>query len=324
MAQSDPRVTEFSTEEIPEPDRIAYWREHYGHIMLRVDLEPKTGAVFQARNRALSLPGLQLLDGSSSPVRVSRRGEYLADGNDDVVLVINRMGSIAIESGGREQSLREGEAIVLCGGEPFSFNRQSLGRSFSLRVPRRLFEETVVSIDDALMRPIGSDQRALKLLENYVSWLLNSEGGIDSQLLHLSIRHVHDLLALTVGPAADFAETARTRGVRAARLKLAKTYIASRCHQRDITVRSIAVDLKVTPRYLQRLFEAHGTTFSEFLVRQRLALAHRLLCDPTAVRTSISCIAYDVGFGDLSYFNRSFRRQYGLTPREVRGDKARP
>ena len=83
---------------------------------------------------------------------------------------------------------------------------------------------------------------------------------------------------------------------------------------------TLAASLNVTPRYLQRLFESDGTTFSEYLMAQRLARAHRLLCESGASRTAISTIAYDVGFGDLSYFNRRFRRQYGLTPREVRGD----
>ena len=76
----------------------------------------------------------------------------------------------------------------------------------------------------------------------------------------------------------------------------------------------------MTPRYVQRLFEAEGTTFSEFLLQQRLARAHRLLCEPEASAAAISTIAYDVGFGDLSYFNRRFRRKFGMTPREVRGD----
>ena len=78
--------------------------------------------------------------------------------------------------------------------------------------------------------------------------------------------------------------------------------------------------LGVTPRYVQRLFESDGTTFSEFLVGQRLARAHRLLCEPNLGHMAISEIAYDAGFGDLSYFNRRFRRLYGLTPRDVRGD----
>ena len=146
--------------------------------------------------------------------------------------------------------------------------------------------------------------------------------SIDQQLRNVSVRHVQDLLALTVGPSADFADTARTRGLRAARLKLAKSYGASRRrHRREVSVGSLAATLNVTPRYVQRLFEADGTTFSEYLMEQRLARAHRLLCEPGASRTAISIIAYDVGFGDLSHFNRRFRRQYGLTPRELRGDK---
>jgi AraC-like DNA-binding protein len=50
----------------------------------------------------------------------------------------------------------------------------------------------------------------------------------------------------------------------------------------------------------------------------RLQLAHRQLSDPQLATCSISTIAYQVGFSDLSYFNRCFRRQFGATPSEVR------
>jgi AraC-like DNA-binding protein len=254
---------------------------------------------------------------------ISRRGQYLSDGNDDIMLAINRAGSVVVESAGRERSLRAGEAIILSGGEAASFHRISLGRSFTLRVPRATLETTLVSVEDAVMRPLPSDCGALRLLADYTGWLLNSGGSIDQQLLNLSIRHVQDLLALAIGPSADFAETARTRGLRAARLKLAKSYVVAHSRRRDISVATLASSLNVTPRYVQRLFEADGTTFSEFLIGQRLAWAHRLLCEPGSSQIAISTIAYDVGFGDLSYFNRRFRRQYGLTPRELRGDGAR-
>ena len=321
MTDLDSRIVEFSTNCIPEKDRIAFWREHYGHVMLRVDLEPARDAAFEARIASLALPGLQLMEASSSPAKISRRGRYLADGNDDIVVAVNQAGSVNIASGGRQQGLREGEAIVLSGGEAASFHRTSMGRSFTLRVPRAIFEHTVVSLDDALMRPIPADRGALRLLVDYAGWLLNAGSSIDQQLRNVSVRHVQDLLALAVGPSADFADTARTRGLRAARLKLAKSYLVAHSHRRNISVGTLAASLNVTPRYVQRLFEADGTTFSEFLIGQRLARAHRLLCEPSASQAAISTIAYDVGFGDLSYFNRRFRQQYGLTPREVRGDR---
>src|SRR5262249_8470270 len=232
-------------------------REYYGQVMMRVDLEPPRDMTFEARNRCLSLPGLQLLESASSPVKVSRGGPYLADGNDDVVLVIAGSGSIVINSGGREQGLSAGQAIALCGAEAASFHRVATGQSFTLRVPRAAFESTVVSVEDALMRPIA-DRGALSLMEDYAGWLMHA-GNVDQQLLALSVRHIQDLLALAIGPTSDFADTARTRGLRAARLKLAKSYIASNSHRHDLSVASLAASLNVTPRYVQRLFETDGT-----------------------------------------------------------------
>jgi len=46
MTNIGTRISEFSTDEIPEKDRIAYWREHYGQVMLRVDLEPARDRAF--------------------------------------------------------------------------------------------------------------------------------------------------------------------------------------------------------------------------------------------------------------------------------------
>lgn len=321
MTNFGTRIVEFSTDNVPEKDRISYWREHYGHVIVRAEVEPDLDTHFRASSRTLALPGLQMTEAASSPLRISRTGRFLADGNDDVIFAINRAGSCSVTMGGREQILRDGEAIVLSGGEPTSFHRVTEGGSFSLVVPRTMFESTVVSVDDALMRPIPAERGALKLLENYAGWLLNSGPTIDQQLLNLSIRHVQDLLALTIGPRAGFAQTARTRGLWAARLKLAKSFIIANSHRHDLSVATVAATLSVTPRYLQRLFEANGTTFSEFLIGQRLAQAHRLLCEPGWNHVAISTIAYDVGFGDLSYFNRRFRRQYGATPREIRGDR---
>jgi AraC-like DNA-binding protein len=217
--------------------------------------------------------------------------------------------------------MRAHEAILLSGAEAAAFHRTTLGRSLTLRVPRATLESDVIGVDDRLMRPIPGDHGALKLLGYYTGWLLDAGASMDSKLLNLSVRHVHDLLALAIGPTADFAETARTRGLRAARLKQAKSYIVAHSHQRDTSVATVAANLNVTPRYVQRLFEADGTTFSEFLMAQRLTRAHRMLCDPSFSHAAISTIAYDVGFGDLSYFNRRFRRLYGFTPRDVRGDR---
>lgn len=53
----------------------------------------------------------------------------------------------------------------------------------------------------------------------------------------------------------------------------------------------------------------HGSSFRRFLLHYRIARARDLLADP---ETSISQAAYAVGFNDLSYFGRAFRRVVGV------------
>ena len=68
----------------------------------------------------------------------------------------------------------------------------------------------------------------------------------------------------------------------------------------------------------QMLFEGTGSTFSEYLLKERLSRAHRMLNDNAYAAWTISSIAFAAGFGDLSYFNRTFRRRYDATPSDVR------
>jgi AraC-like DNA-binding protein len=79
----------------------------------------------------------------------------------------------------------------------------------------------------------------------------------------------------------------------------------------------------VTPRYVQMLFDVDGMTFSEFVVEQRLAQAYRMLTDALFLASSISAIAFEVGFSNLSYFNRTFRRRYGASPSDIRNASRR-
>jgi AraC-like DNA-binding protein len=43
-----------------------------------------------------------------------------------------------------------------------------------------------------------------------------------------------------------------------------------------------------------------------------------MLSDPVLAERTISTIAYEAGFGDVSHFNLAFRRRYGETPSDVR------
>jgi AraC-like DNA-binding protein len=85
---------------------------------------------------------------------------------------------------------------------------------------------------------------------------------------------------------------------------------------RPIDLDAAANQAGLSPFHFLRLFSnVLGVTPHQYLVRTRLRHAARLLADDAV---SITDIAYDVGFGDLSNFVRTFHRAAGVSPRSFR------
>ncbi len=79
---------------------------------------------------------------------------------------------------------------------------------------------------------------------------------------------------------------------------------------------AIAGAMGCSPYHFLRLFASVlGVTPHQYLVRSRLRHAARLLVD---AERAITDVAYEVGFGDLSNFVRTFRRAAGVPPRAFR------
>jgi len=88
-----------------------------------------------------------------------------------------------------------------------------------------------------------------------------------------------------------------------------------------IAQKDAARKVRLSPAAFSRFFRrAVGKTFSAYLTDLRLSDVSRRLLETDS---SISRIAYDAGFENLSTFNRAFRQARGLSPREFRRDALR-
>jgi AraC-like DNA-binding protein len=86
--------------------------------------------------------------------------------------------------------------------------------------------------------------------------------------------------------------------------------------QRPIDLEDAAAQASISPFHFLRLFsDVLGVTPHQYLVRSRLRHAARLLADNDR---SVTDVAYDVGFGDLSNFVRTFHRAAGTSPLRFR------
>ena len=83
---------------------------------------------------------------------------------------------------------------------------------------------------------------------------------------------------------------------------------------------SLAREARLSPYHFLRTFERMtGITPHQYVRRARLRDAASRLA---AEREKVLDIAYDCGFGDVSNFNRAFRSEFGVSPKNFRQDKS--
>lgn len=87
-----------------------------------------------------------------------------------------------------------------------------------------------------------------------------------------------------------------------------------------LTIGTLADEVGVPEHRLRRLIndQLDCRNFAAFVNAYRIAAAKQRLSDPATARTSISAIAFDLGFGSLGPFNRTFKEATGQTPSEWR------
>jgi AraC-like DNA-binding protein len=264
-------------------------------------MAPQSDDPFRAEAALLAWPGLRAM-------RLSTPAQYWRT----PAMVVNHSGLIALSQGGAEISIGAGEALGVLHAAPSTLTTSQVDY-IAFGIPRAALVPFVADVEGSTMRLIPRDNEAL-LLTRYVRILPEDPMLVTPELRRVAVTHAHDLIAMALGATRDGAEIACGRGVRAARLRAVKANILEHLGSLELTVTAVALRERVTPRYVHMLFEAEGTTFSEFVLSQRLTRAHRMLSDSRFAALTISTIAFAVGFGDLSYFNRTFRRRFGATP----------
>lgn len=98
----------------------------------------------------------------------------------------------------------------------------------------------------------------------------------------------------------------------------ALAYIETRFRE-PLNLKAVADQVLFNPSYLSHVFKkCTGVSFKTYLNGLRIRQSQRLLKDS---RQSITEIAYDCGFEDLSNFERTFRKMVGCSPSKYRNPK---
>jgi AraC-like DNA-binding protein len=314
----DFRYLSFKTDEYPEHRRREVWCEVVSQMLLKQEVESLSDEPFRAEASLRALAGIRFGAGLITPTANKRTREIVAADNDDLFLIVNTEGPLSIVLPDSELAIREGDGCLLSCQQELSMIRHSAGRVIITRFDRSILAALVPDLDAFLGHVILRGNEALWLLTSYLGALdgeqsLNTEG-----LRALVVDQIFELIAETLISSRTAGGVKRDDARATARLHAIHKYVADHLSDQDLAVASVARANHLSARQLQRLFEASGTTLSEFVLLKRLQRVHATLIQPANNHRGVSDIALECGFGDVSYFNRAFRRHYGMAPSAVR------
>ncbi len=99
----------------------------------------------------------------------------------------------------------------------------------------------------------------------------------------------------------------------------AKEYIDQHFPDPEFSIEDISRELLINQTYLRRMFKSEmNMTISEYLTECRVKKARELLEEGTY---KVSAISDMVGYNDVSYFSKCFKKFYGISPNAVNSKK---
>lgn len=306
-----------ATRDLAERDRLPLMRDFYGRIALGVEIDPSPDSPFEMEISTALLPSVGLGSGVISPIHANRSRQFAQDGNAGLLLSAFTTPFHVSNRNLDRLPVRPGQVLATPMDLPSLWTYEAAGEVRSVWVDRRALARYLPGFE--LDGPVVLDLHSpmIRLLYAYAS-IVRDTPAANADEIALMDRQLLEIAAMALGGLAHPDEIGARSGVRAARLAAVKEDIAGIFQRQGLSVGEVARRHGVTVRYVQMLFEADGTTFTDHLQAMRLGHAFDLLRNPRAGHLRIADIAFEAGFTDLSTFNRLFRRRFGDTPSGVR------
>ncbi|MFQ3453162.1 helix-turn-helix domain-containing protein [Bradyrhizobium sp. UFLA01-814] len=239
------------------------------------------------------------------------------------VLVFPLTGCVAFSQDGRIGIARPGEYVLLSELAFYELSSDKTARFLMLRIPAAELRGRLVSVEDHISRRFKPNEQMTHLLAGMirsVAELFVASPPPNPQAL---ATEMVSFVALTIGSEDRGAAT----DVRNARYHLRRRivdFIESHLGDQSLSPKKIAASSRISLSYLYSLFNDNETTVSQFVQTKRLQRAYEILVADPKGRRTVSEVAYEVGFKNVSHFSRCFSRHFKVAPRDVRQTPVAP
>jgi AraC family transcriptional regulator, positive regulator of tynA and feaB len=305
-----------STDAVPERRRFDYWRELVSKNLLSVRIDSATHRAFFGNLTACDIGSSKLLYVNSTSQCVTRTEQRVSKDRRDLYLLNYLLsGRGCISQHGNFHDLSAGDFFIHDSASTGTLELMSDFKMITLSLSRALIDRHFARAQYLCAVPLSSAQSAVGRV---AADLLESLAANCAQMTGETLDAVVESLVRLVGVAYGAPIGRRVSTCQSSLLMRIREHVLTHLADEGLSPQRIAAEHKISPRYLSKLFEAEGTTVSNWIWMQRLEASRRTLSLPEFADRKINEVAYRCGFNDMSHFSFSFRKRFGCTPREFR------
>jgi len=208
----------------------------------------------------------------------------------------------------------------------FFFHRNNIGEQLVLSLGSGIVGQTAINKSSYLVNDTEKDQNYIIdevkryselctpiVFKNKLVGVMDSEHE-EKGFYNLELKQVFETLSLIIAP---YLKEVNLRQSESSHLSQFRSMIEDdRVYlDKDLSLQSIADQLKITPGHLSTLIHQQGLeSFRMFVNKYRIQHFLELSKSKSIVSQSILSMAYSSGFSSKATFNRIFKKQMGLSP----------
>jgi AraC-like DNA-binding protein len=303
-----------TTEDVPAKSRICFWRQALKDLYgSQHDIEVGLEASFHASLSWRHNGPATLIESSGSACRLVRHADL---GAGKLLVVAQTEGSCTLSQSGRTATLEAGSFCVLPLAERTEYEFTADFRQMAL----------IFDVDSLAQRVPDWGRRTCQRIAGNIG-----AGGVFLSLLQAMRQHQKSLedkccqeafqaLVGLLAVAMDELETVARPTTRMASYHKdrVRNFVLSQLGNPSLDISMVAAELGISTRYVYHLFSDEDMHLMQWIWTQRLERCRQELTRQAMSGRSISSIAFAWGFNDPAHFSRSFRKHFGISPREMR------
>ncbi|MER6678082.1 helix-turn-helix domain-containing protein [Streptomyces sp. NPDC000983] len=307
------------TASLPPRDREEVVRHAVWESLVAVDIDHRPPAEDISVRIGLGAVGpLRVCSARASAVTVRRTAPLARQDEEPAVFLgLQVTGTSLVVQNGRECVLNPGDLAVYESNSPYTLLFDEGVDHHFLRFPRQLLALPERLLRDTGTVALGSDNPLAGIAFTYFSQLAVNDRlhrpVLGDTAAEPSVELLRALLTTQYGNSSlATAPLEATLGLRI------KQYIRDHLADPDLSAARIADAHGISVRHLYVVLSRSGISLGDWIRTRRLAECRRELAGPSGRLRTIAATGRRWGFVDATHFSKTFKRAYGISPRDWR------